>query len=221
MSGNGRGWPYEPVDGPPAPPAPVPPLPAEPASAPRPAEPPISRRAVVLLAIGGATALLLASLGIGDWWVRNAELRTLLDRVERAERAQLPAMFSIGPLLYPCQQEAAGLQEQVCDTVGIRQGAERALPQLRATGEEVASTRLISFHGSLQRFRDRYVDHNLAWRSWLEALAQDPTSGGFEPPEAITTTFRDASDAADGALTPLALHGNGLRVEEIFESVRS
>ncbi len=180
--------------------------------------PAASRRAVVLLAIGGALALILSSLAIGDWWVRNAELRTLLGRVERAERAQLPAVLGIGPLLRLCQQEGAA--EELCDTVSIRLGAERTLPQLRQTGDEVAATRLTSFHGSLRTFRDRYVDHNLAWRNWMETLSRDPTAGDFEVPEALATTFVRASAAADGALTPLPLHDNGSRVDEIFESVR-
>ena len=178
----------------------------------------MSRRAVVLLAIGGTLALILSSLAIGDWWVRNAELRTLLGRVERAERAQLPAVLGIGPLLRLCQQE--GAVEELCDTVSIRQGAERTLPQLSQTGDQVAATRLTSFHGSLRTFRDRYVDHNLAWRDWMETLSRDPTAGDFEVPEALATTFVRASAAADGALTPLPLHGNGSRVDEIFESVR-
>jgi len=220
VSGNGRGWPYEPVDGPPGRPPEASPLTADPAPTALALPPPISRRAVVLLAIGGATAMLLATLAIGDWWVRNGELRTLLGRVEQAERAQLPALQSIGPLLDRCQQEAAGSDDQGCDTVAIRVGAERALPRLRQSGDEVAATRLTSFHGSLQTFRDRYLDHNLAWRAWLEGLTRDPTAGGFEPPEAITTTFQGASKAADGALTPLPLHGNGTRIARIFRSVR-
>lgn len=220
MSGSGRGWPYEPVDGPPAPPLEELPIEAEPLPASIPAGPAVSRRAVVALAIGGAAALLLASLAVADWWVRNTELQVILDRVERAERAQLPALQTIGPLLYPCQQEAAGFEAEVCDTVAIRQGAERALPRLRQTGDEVAATRLTSFHGSLQTFRDRYVAHNLAWRGWLEALARDPTAGGFEPPEAIGSTFQAASEAADGALTPLPLHRNATRIAQIFQSVR-
>lgn len=195
-----------------APPVEADPLPVEVAEGPA-----VSRRAVVLLAIGGALALVLSSLGIGDWWVRNAELRTLLGRVERAERAQLPAILGIGPLLRLCQQEGA---EELCDTVAIRIGAERTLPQLRQTGDLVAGTRLTSFHGSLRTFRDRYVDHNLAWRSWLETLASDPTAGAFEPPAAVDETFRRARTAAEGALTPLPLHGNAGRIEVMFESLR-
>ena len=178
----------------------------------------MSRWAVVLLVIGGALALILSSLAIGDWWVRNAELRTLLGRVEQAERAQLPAILGIRPLLSLCQQERAA--EELCDTVSIRLGAERTLPQLRQTGDQVAATRLTSIHGSLRTFRDRYVDHNLAWRDWMETLSRDPTAGDFEVPEALATTFVRASAAADGALTLLPLHDNGSRIDEIFESVR-
>lgn len=217
MSGNGRGWPYEPVDGRSVPPPGAPPVEADPPPVEVAEGPAGSRRAVVLLAVGGALALIVSSLAIGDWWVRNAELRTLLGRVERAERAQLPAVLGIGPLLALCQQEGA---EALCDTVSIRLGAERTLPQLRQTGDLVAATRLTSFHGSLRTFRDRYVDHNLAWRDWLETLASDPTAGAFEVPDAVGTTFRRASTAADGALTPLALHGNPGRIDEIFESAR-
>ena len=219
MNGNRRGWPYEPVEQSPAPPPSAPPIEADPPPAVIPPPPPVSRRAVVLLAIGGAVALLLASLAIGDWWLRNGEMRTLLDRVERAERAQLPATQGIALLLRLCQLQAAG-EQQVCDTVSIRRGVEQTLPRLRQTGDEVATTRLTSFHDSMRTFRERYLDHNLAWRAWLEALAEDPTTGGFEAPEAIGTTFERASEAADGALTPLPLHGNGSRVEKIFASVR-
>lgn len=174
----------------------------------------------MLLSIAGALAIVLASVGVGDWWVRNREMRTLLERVERAERAQLPAIQGIGPMLRLCRQEAARDDEELCDTVLIREGAERTLARLGETGDEVADTRLTSFHGDLRTFRDRYVEHNLAWRSWLETLAQDPTAGDFESPLSISTTFVEASEAADEALTPLPLHGNRLRVEEIFQSVR-
>ena len=187
---------------------------------PPPPVPAVSRRAVVLLAVAGSVAVLLATFGVGDWWLRNLELRTLLERVERAERAQLPAIQTIGPLLFLCQQEAAGDEEDLCDTVAIREGAERVLPRLEQTGEEVADTRLTSFHGRLRTFRDRYVDHNLAWRGWLESLARDPTAGGFDSPDSINTTFYAASDAADEALTPLPLHGNRERIEAIFASIR-
>ena len=220
VTADGRGWPYEPVDGSPAPPPAAPAIDGPAAVPESVAGPTVSRRAVVLLSIAGALALLLASLGIGDWWVRNREMQTLLNRVERAERAQLPAIQSIGPLLYLCQQEASGDQQQLCDTVAIRQGAERVLPGLQETGDEVGATKLTSFHGGLRTFRDRYVAHNLAWRSWLEELTRDPTAGGFESPDTISTTFQAASSAADDALTPLALHGNRARVEAIFASVR-
>jgi len=175
----------------------------------------------VLLSVAGALSILLAGLGLGDWWLRNQEMRTLLGRVERAERAQLPAFQTLRPLLASCLREAtSGGVEDLCDTVAIRQGAERVLPRLEQTGEEVAGTRLTSFQTPLRIFRDRYVDHNLAWRSWLERLAEDPTSSDFDFPDSINTTFYEASDAADEALTPFALHGNRWRVEVIFDSAR-
>lgn len=220
MSGDRRGWPYEPVGGPPAGPPPVVPLQGPPPPPTTLAPASISRRAVVLLAVAGVLTMALTSLGIGDWWLRNNEMRTLLDRVERAERAQLPAIQGISPLLLLCQQDPAPDDEELCDTVSIRQGAERVLPVLQETGDEVADTRLTSYHSKLRTFRDRYVDHNLAWRSWLESLAKDPTAGDFTSPQDISITFVEASDAADAALTPLALHGNRGRVEAIFASVR-
>jgi len=215
-----RGWPFEPVNGPPAPPPSELTLEGPAFPPPPPAPPVISRRAVVLLAIAAATAIVLASLGISDWWVRNREMQTLLDRVERAERAQLPAIQGIGPMLFLCQQEPTADPVQQCDTVSIRQDAERTLPQLVQTGDEVAATRLTSLHGSLRTFRDRYVAHNLAWRRWLETLTHDPTAGGFEAPDSISITFLSASKAADDALTPLPLHGNRRRVDAVFASVR-
>jgi hypothetical protein len=221
VRGERRGWPYEPLDLLP-PVEPGPPATEEAAfpPPPPPAPPALSRRALVVLSVASATLVLVAALGLADWWVRNREMETLLDRVERAERAQLPAIQGIGPLLLLCQQEAATDQAQLCDTVRIRQGAERALPALQQTGEAVAGTRLISFHGSLRTFRDRYVAHNQAWRTWLESLSRDPTAGGFGSPDAISTTFEAASVAADGALTPFPLHGNRDRVDTIFASVR-
>jgi len=220
MGETGRGWPYEPVDVRPAPPPSAPAIEGQPPVEPVPVPHAISRRALVLLTIAGSVAVVLASLGIGDWWVRNREMQTLLDRVERAERAQLPAIQGIDPLLFLCQQEAATDQLQQCDTVSIRQGAERVLPVLKETGDEVAATRLTSFHGSLRSFRDSYVAHNLAWRAWLETLARDPTAGGFDAPDSIRITFVNASRAADDALTPLPLHGNRRRVDAVFASVR-
>lgn len=221
MSGHGRGWPYDPVSGPPSAPPPAYAIEGPPAaSMGAEPEPTISRRAVVLLAIGGSLALVLASLGVGDWFVRNNEMRTLLGRIEIAERAQLPAFQSISPLLVLCRHEATIDDGEQCDTVTIRQTAERILPKLQQTGDEVAATRLTSYHGKLRTFRDRYVDHYMAWRGWLESLANDPTAGGFQSPESINTTFETAGDAAGKALTPLPLHGNRDRVEIIFDSVR-
>lgn len=220
MSPTGRGWPYEPVGGPPSAPPPTSALEGPPPARPQLEVPSISRRAMVLLAIAGVVALLLASSGVGDWWMRNAEMRTLLGRIERAERAQLPAHQSIFPLLLLCRHEATLDDSEQCDTVTIRQTAERILPKLQESGDEVAGTRLTSYHRHLRSFRDRYVDHYLAWRGWLESLAQDPTANGFRSPESINTTFEDASDAADKALTPLPIYGNRARIEVIFHQVR-
>lgn len=182
--------------------------------------PAISRRAVILLSVAGAMALLLASMGIGDWWVRNREMRTLLGRVEQAERAQVAAIRNVGPLLLQCRQEPNPDNAEQCDTVGIRQSVERFLPPVQQTGDDVAGTRLTSFHGSLRSFRDRYVIHYMEWRTWLESLTRDPTAGGFRLPDTINSTFVDANDAADRALTPFPLHGNRTRVEGIFAAVR-
>jgi len=183
----------------------------EPDAAPTaPAEPKARPLVLLALVVVVTVAVLLSGFAVVDWVSRNRELNVLLDRIERAERSQLLPRDSLGPLLSDCYFSPAE-----CDTATIARIAARSLPELEATGEEVATTRLTRHHGAIRNLRDRYVDHNLAWQDWLAVLAMGG-SGEVEPPGQINLTFREAGRAARAAVPPFALSGARGRVDELF-----
>jgi hypothetical protein len=210
-----RGWPYEPVDTRAAAPVAVaePPVAlsvrdphAEPeAPPPQPDRP----RALLALVVVATVAVLLGGFAVIDWFSRNQELDTLLDRIEVAERAQLLPRDSIDLLRRECYFSPGD-----CDSTAIARVASRFLPDLQTTGDAVAKTRLTRHHGALRDMRDRYVEHNLAWQRWLSALSRAPLD--TDPPSDITPTFQAAGRAARKAVPPFAIHNARARVDLLF-----
>lgn len=212
MTQTGRGWPFEPVDTRAAPitsePAPVVVSVREPAAG-APAEPaaPIRTPALVALVVMTVVAVVLTGFSLLDWYSRNRELDVLLTRIQRAEQAQRHDLLD--PLLRDCYFSDRG-----CDAVTIAQVAARNLPELRASGEAVAQTRLTRYHSALRDLRDRYVEHNLAWQARFVALSQ----GSTEPDSTddIATTWYDVGRSAHSAIPPFPLHDARSRVDRIF-----
>jgi hypothetical protein len=209
-----RGWPYEPVDTRAAPVA-VEELPVVMSvrdAADTPETPPVQAdrpRALIALVVVATVAVLLSGFAVIDWFSRNQELDVLLDRIEIAERTQILPRDSIDLLRRDCYFSPGD-----CDATAIARVAARFLPDLQATGDAVAKTRLTRHHGALRDMRDRYVDHSLAWQRWLSDLAKAPLEA--DPPDDISTTFFAAGRAARKAVPPFAIHDARARVEAIY-----
>jgi hypothetical protein len=213
---HGQGWPYEPVDrGPtvasvavaepvvlsvrPDGPPPEPPLPA------------VRTKVFVALVATLTVAVVLATFAVADWWTRNHELDVLLDRIAVAEAAQRPMQQALGRVASTCT-----FTIDRCDLGPVQAAAQRGLPALRSSGNAVATTEIVRFHGALRELRDRYVDHNLAWQSWLDAIVAG--DAGLDQPTAIRSTWFVVVDTAQQAIPPLATNDARERVDRIFHA---
>lgn len=230
-----RGWPFEPVDLEPAPPArpagplvlpaaternPLPVAPPVVDAAPRPERPPPAlnperaamRRSTITAIVASVLLVVLVLGGIaGDWSVRTAELRRLLDRIEASETAQVLPVRRLRLMLWTCREPI----DDGCDPEAARAAVVKALPELDRTGDAVAAVEIARLHPEIKGLRNRYVEHSQAWRIYFRAIAADPAAS-VDYPATIGITWDAAGEAARRALPPLARDDDKARVERIF-----
>lgn len=163
---------------------------------------------VLILAAGGAV--------VGDWFVRNAQMATLVTAVEASERAMTDvqartdaAFKEYSAIAKPTTQDKLDLNGKLSDIA-----AEGAGTVTRA-GDRVAAVSILPWETRIIAARDAYLVHNKAWQEYLAAAALHPIEFTKDQP-AINDSWGAVEPAMRAALPDPALFDLKQRLDAIF-----
>lgn len=162
--------------------------------------------------------IVLAGLGavVGDWALRNAEMRSLITQVEESEAA-------MGALQQGVQDVAAAYesklplddQEQAALDTELETLASQARDAIGAAGDDVAGVRWLLWHREIGAAQEAYLAHNRAWQAYLARAAEDPAEFGRQQ-DLVNTTFVEAESSVRFAVPVAPLFDIDQRVDAIF-----
>lgn len=188
--------------------------------APAPASAPARRPRRWLPIVLGAAAfvVVLAALGavVGDWTVRNLEMRAVVAWIEVSEAAMgdLQAEVTSIAAEYEGRVPLDEADQAEIDAALTAVAAE-GLARVTDAGDGVAGVRWLLWHPEVGAAQDAYLAHNRAWQAYLERAAKDPSEFARAQDD-INSTFADAEDDLRDALPAPALFDLVDRVSTIF-----
>jgi hypothetical protein len=172
--------------------------------------------APVLGLFGFLFVLIAGGAVIGDWTLRNSEMRDLVSAIEVSENemritqekvTEAFAPFDVGGPLTP--EETALLTRKLADIAAdARQRIERA-------GAAVAAVQILPWHAAVLRAQESYTIHNGAWVDYMARAAQDPVEF-VNPQPFVNESFFAAEPIMLAAVPVPALYELDRRVRQIF-----
>jgi hypothetical protein len=153
---------------------------------------------------------------VGDWTLRNSEMRNLVSAIEMSEnemritQEQVTAAFApfdVGGALTP--EETALLTRKLAD---IAADAQR---RIERAGLDVSAVQVMPWHTAVLRAQESYVIHNGAWVDYMARAAQDPVEF-VNPQPFVNESFFAAEPIITGAVPIPALYNLDQRVRQIF-----
>lgn len=173
----------------------------------------VHRRWVPWLA--GALAFVLTFLAGGaflaDWAWRTAQMGELLDRVEASEAVMGELQDAVAEAF---EEHGAGQDNEKLDSE-LSALAAQAEIDIAAAGDAVAELPIAVWHVDIERARDAYLLHNIAWQEYM-ARASESSSEFLRPQEAVNQTFFDAREPFVLAVPEPDIDGLLERVGAIF-----
>lgn len=163
---------------------------------------------LLILVAGGAL--------VGDWTLRNSEMRELVTAIEASENemrvtqeqvTEVFAPFDVGGPLSP--EETALLTRQLADI------ASNARERIERAGSVVASVSVMPWHSAILSAQESYVVHNGAWIDYMARAAQDPVEF-VNPQPFVNSSFMAAEPILRAAVPIPALYAIDQRVAQIF-----
>jgi hypothetical protein len=161
--------------------------------------------------ITGTVVAAVIIAAVGDTVLRDEELDDVLDLIEESEDIQTAANERL---------------DEIADEIDTAEGsgparrryADRsfeAAADLLVVIEELEDETVLPWHRSVDRARDRYLEHAGAWLDRYEASAAERD----EPADTsvrIVATWELAEDALHGATSPYLGRGDNDRIDRIF-----
>lgn len=148
-------------------------------------------------ALAFALTLLVGGVLIADWAWRVSQMDTLLDRVEASEAA-MGALQDAAAEAFEDHGSGSTEDQDALDSE-LRALAAEAEIDIAAAGDAVADMQIAFWHVGLERARDAYLQHNIAWQEYM-ARASESSSEFLQPQEAVNQTFFDAREPFIDAL---------------------
>ena len=146
---------------------------------------------VVLVAAGGLAA---------DWVARNAEMRTLITRIEASEAAMSAFQADVEAIVGEyAGSEALSVEDRAALDVELEAAAETGLDRIALAGAGVGEVTWLSWHREVGAAQDAYLAHNRAWQAYLARAAEDPAEFDVEQTD-VNTTFTAAEEPLRAAL---------------------
>lgn len=148
------------------------------------------------------TAALLGG-AIADWTLRNQEMDAFVSAVEQSESQMTWAQESVGLVFDEAADPSSGADPEAVneELQGI---AAEGRDRIKAAGELVAQVRISPWHEDLLLARQAYMEHNMAWQSYLDRAANDADEFALPQDEVNSTflaaepLFREAIPVPDG-----------------------
>lgn len=162
--------------------------------------------------------LTLGILGalVGDWAVRNVEMRTLVTRIEASEAAMGDFQDEFQAILAESQgSEALSVEQRAVLDRRLSEAAAKGRDAIATAGDQVAAVRWLAWHREIGRAQDAYLAHNRAWQAYLGRAAKDAQEFGVTQEE-VNATFEAAESPIRAAVPALPLFDLAQRVSEIF-----
>jgi len=134
---------------------------------------------------------LIASAAVVAFGVRTLQAERLLTAVETSERAMGTAQDALNGVLEEFEAPdltAEGRAELVEQLQSVAATGAKAI---ESAGVKVADVRVAPWNSRVATAQTMYLEHNVAWVTYLNAVAQDPTELA-RPQPAINATFFDA-----------------------------
>jgi len=168
----------------------------------------------------GALAFLVAFVGFGlaagDWASRNAEMNSLVTRIEASESAMQQTQDELAAIFAEYEGSPAVTTEEKAKFADKLKAAAAAGEQrVTAAGDGVLGVVVLPWHGNIAAGKEAYVVHNLAWQGYLGAAAKNPDVILEEQP-LINDTFMAAEPVLKKAVPEPPLFDVKVRVDDIF-----
>ena len=180
---------------------------------------PADRRPVWPWVVGGAAVLVLmlaVAAVVGDWALRNVEMRSFVAAVESSEQAMSDTQAAVREAFAPFEgQESLGDADQEALRAALSDVARAGAVGVADGARAVESVRILPWHTALLDARTAYLEHNQAWQDYLTTAAEDPAEF-VVPQAAVASTWDAAEPAVRSALPVPTLFGLSARVDAIF-----
>lgn len=184
---------------------------------------PSRRRGRGAVIVGLVAVVLLVGLVGADWYLRNREMSSLLNAIDRAEATTNRQLSKLHKVAERNSTEGPGRSEDWGDMelARFQSAAGSGRAAILVASSAVSDVRIAPWHRALRRARGRYRDHLRAWSTSFEVDAT--LSGNAYGPAStraesdIEATWGIAEHSLRSATAPLALFDNDGRVDALFE----
>ena len=161
-------------------------------------------------------------LGMGliaaDWYLANREMNNVLTAMEASEAALVAADDGLDAAVEASVANDDGRldppEERALERL-VPEAARQALPAVVEAAADVEDVMIFPWHTTLDRARDRYLDHSDAWEARLTRVAGDYRQLAA-PSTDIATTFARSARTTEQALRPLPLFDATQRIDAIY-----
>lgn len=168
----------------------------------------------------GVLAFLVVLVGFGlaagDWISRNAEMDSLVTRIEASESAMQQTQDELALIFaeYEVPPELT-TEEKAKFADELKAAALAGQKRVTEAGNGVLDVVVMPWHGNIAAGKEAYVVHNLAWQGYLGAAAKNPEVILEEQP-LINDTFMAAEPLLKKAVPEPPLFDLSVRVDDIF-----
>lgn len=171
----------------------------------------------------GVLAFLLTTVTLGalvaDWTLRNQEMDALVTAVEQSEAQMTWTQDGVG-LIFDGLEDPSQVTENSQLTLELQGIAAEGRDRIKAAGDQVAAVRVSPWHQDVLLAKQAYLQHNLAWQSYLDRAAKDALEFTL-PQDEVNSTFMEAEPLFRAAIPDPAGFSLDARVGLIFAEPES
>lgn len=162
-------------------------------------------------ALAFVLTFVIGGVFVADWASRVVQMQALLDRVEASEAVMGELQDEVAAAF---EDHGAGEDNEKLDGE-LRTLAAQAEVDIAEAGQAVADLPIAIWHVDLERARDAYLLHNIAWQEYM-ARASESASEFLAPQPDVNQTFFDAQQPFIDAIPEPDTAGLIERVIAIF-----